>query len=101
MFRKEPMYIQDNMYLRLLEPFDNGSIVGGEMVEELIFVIFLSRPEIRICMPSNSYIHEPTKEPTAGQEYIKRFKEMSFRMNWGRYLRAWPEHLIPWNQSIE
>jgi hypothetical protein len=37
-FRKNPMYTQDNIEIRLLEPIDNGTIVEGDMVEEFIFV---------------------------------------------------------------
>jgi hypothetical protein len=33
-FRKKPMHTQDNMDLRFLESFDNGTIVVVEMVEE-------------------------------------------------------------------
>jgi hypothetical protein len=82
-FRNKPMYTQDDMDLRLLEPFDNGTIVGGEMIEELIFVNYITVPELGIRMPSNSYVHESAKEPTAGQGYIKQIKEMRLSMNWG------------------
>jgi hypothetical protein len=34
-----------------LEPFDNGTIVEEEMVEELIFVNFITIPEVGIRMP--------------------------------------------------
>jgi hypothetical protein len=34
-FRKKPLYTQDGMDLQLLAPFDNGTILGGEMIEEL------------------------------------------------------------------
>jgi hypothetical protein len=81
-FRKKPIYTQDDMDLRLLAPFDDGTIVVGEMVEELIFINFINGPKLGIRLPSNSYIHESAKEPMAGQAYVKRFTEMSFRMNW-------------------
>jgi hypothetical protein len=62
--RKYPMYTQDNIDLRLLEPFGNGTIVEEEMVEESIFVNFITGSEVGKHMPPNSYIHESAKEPT-------------------------------------
>jgi hypothetical protein len=88
-FRKKPMYTQDNMDLRLLAPFDDGSIVEGE----LIFVKFITGPELRICMPSLTYLNYSAKEPTVGQAYVEQYKEMRFRMNWGRHLTPWSDHL--------
>jgi hypothetical protein len=51
-FRKKPMYTQADMDLRLLAPFEEGTIVEGEVVEELIFVNFITGPELGIQMPS-------------------------------------------------
>jgi hypothetical protein len=56
-FRKKSMYTQDNMDLRLLEPFNDGTIVGGVMGEELIFVNFITGQDLGIHMPF-SYVHE-------------------------------------------
>jgi hypothetical protein len=81
-FRKKPMYTQDNMDLQLLAPLDDGTIVEGQVAEELIFVNFITGPELGICLPSLSHLHELAKEPTMGQSYIERYKEMMFRMNW-------------------
>jgi hypothetical protein len=100
-FRKKPMYTQDNMDLRLLAPFDNGTIVEGEVVEELIFVNFITGPELGMRMPSLTYLHESAKEPTAGQAYVEWYKEMRFHMNWSRHLTPWPEHLQSCNQMLE
>jgi hypothetical protein len=66
------------------------------MVEEFIFVNFITGPEVGIRMPSNSYMHESANGQTEGQEYIKQFNDMKLRMNWGRHLTPWPEHLQPW-----
>jgi hypothetical protein len=79
----------------LLAPFDS-TIVGGEMIEELILVNFITGPELRMRMPSLTYLHESAKEPTAGQAYVERYKEMRFHMNWSRHLTPWPEHLQSW-----
>jgi hypothetical protein len=57
-FRKKPMYIQDNMDLQLLAPFDDGTIVEGAGVEELILVNFITGPELGIQMPSLTYLHD-------------------------------------------
>jgi hypothetical protein len=92
-FRKKPMYTQEDMDLRLLAPFDDGTVVGGEMIEELIVVNFITGPELGIHMQSLSYLHESAKEPTVGQSYVKRFKEMIFRVSCSRHLTPWPEHL--------
>jgi hypothetical protein len=99
-FRKKPMYTQDDMDLRLLAPFDDGTIVGGEMVEELIIINFIIGLELGIRMPSLTYLHESAKEPTAGQAYVKRYTEMRLCMNWSRHLTPWPEHLFSWNQTL-
>jgi hypothetical protein len=64
--RKKPMYTQDNMDIQLLEPFDNSTIVGEEMVEELIIVNFITGSEVGICMPPNSYMHESAKGTIRG-----------------------------------
>jgi hypothetical protein len=52
-FRKKPMYTQDKMEIQLLELFDNGTIIEEEMVEELIFVNFITGPEVGVFMPPN------------------------------------------------
>jgi hypothetical protein len=70
-FRKKPMYNQDDMDLRLLAPFDDGTIVEGEMVEELTFVNLITGPELGICLPSLSHLHESAKDPTLGQTYVE------------------------------
>jgi hypothetical protein len=57
-FRKKHMYTQDDRDLRLLAPFDDGTIVEGEVVEELIFVNFITGPELGIRMSSLTYIEE-------------------------------------------
>jgi hypothetical protein len=85
---------QDDMDLRLLAPFDDGTIEEGEMVEELTFVNFITRLELRICLPSLSHLHESAKDPTLGQTYVEENEEMRFRMNWGRHLIPWPNHLF-------
>jgi hypothetical protein len=100
-FRKKPMYNQDNMDLRLLAPFDDSTIVEGEMVEELTFVNFITGPELGIRVPTLSHLHESIKDPTTGQTYVKQNKEMRFRMNWGRHLTPWPHHLRVWNCTEE
>jgi hypothetical protein len=66
------MYTKDDMALRLLAPFDNGTIVEGEVVEELIFVNFITGPELGIRMPSLTYLHESAKEPMMCQAYVKQ-----------------------------
>jgi hypothetical protein len=38
---------------------------------------------------------------TMGQSYVERYKEMRFRMNWGRHLTPWPNHLMPCNRTEE
>jgi hypothetical protein len=58
------------MDLRLLAPFNDGTIVEGEVVEELIFVNFITGPELGIQMPSLTYLHESAKDPTMGQTYV-------------------------------
>jgi hypothetical protein len=63
-FRKKPMYNQEDLEIQLLEPFNYGTIVKEEMTEKLIFVNFISGPEVGICMPPNTYIHEVEKEAT-------------------------------------
>jgi MFS superfamily sulfate permease-like transporter len=93
-FRKKPMYNQDDMDLRLLAPFDDGTIVAGEMVEEITFVNFITGPVLGICLSSLSHLHESANDPTLGQTYVERNKEMRFRMNWGRQLTPCPNHLI-------
>jgi hypothetical protein len=100
MFRKKPMYTQDGMYLRLLAPFDDGTIVEGVDVEELIFFNFVTGPELGIQMPSLTHLHESAKEPTMGQTYVEENKEMRFRMNWGCHLTPWPNHLRDWNRTV-
>jgi hypothetical protein len=70
--RKKPMYTQDNMDLRFLAPFDDGTIVEGEVVEELTFVNVITVPELGIRMPSLTYLHESAKEPTESQSYVER-----------------------------
>jgi hypothetical protein len=92
--RKNPMYNQDDMDLRLLALFEDGTIVEGEMVEELTFVNFITRPELGICLSSLSHLHESATDPTLGQTYVERNEEMRFRMNWGRHLTPWPNHLF-------
>jgi hypothetical protein len=42
--RKKAMYTQEDMDLQLLAPCDDGTIVEGEAVEELIFVNFITGP---------------------------------------------------------
>jgi hypothetical protein len=84
-----------------LSPFDDGTIVEGEVVEELIFVNFITGPELGIQMPSLTYLHESAQEPTMGQTYVEENKEMRFRMNWGRHLTPWPNHLRDWNRTVE
>jgi hypothetical protein len=100
-FRKKPMYTQDNVDLRLLAPFDNGTIIEGEIIEVLIFVNFITGPELGIRMPSLTYLHEPAKKHTAGQAYVETYKEMRFCMNWGRHLTPWTEHLREWNRTFD
>jgi hypothetical protein len=100
-FKKKPMYTQDDMDLRLLAPFDDGPIVEGEVVEELIFVNFITGLELGIQMPSLTYLHESAKQPTMGQTYVEEDKELRFRMNWGRHLTPWPNHLSKWNRTEE
>jgi hypothetical protein len=100
-FRKKPMYTQDDMDLRFLALFDDGTIVEGQVVEELIFVNFITGPELGIRLPSLTHLHESAKELTMGQSYVERYKEMRFRMNWGRHLTPWPNHLNKWNRTEE
>jgi hypothetical protein len=69
-FRNKPMYTQDDMDLRLLAPFDDGTIEEGEVVEELSSVNFITGPELGIQMPSLTHLHESAKEPTMGQTYV-------------------------------
>jgi hypothetical protein len=73
----------------------------GEMIEELIFVNFITRPELGIRMPSLTYLYESAKEPTAGQAYVEQYKEIRFRMNWGCHLTPWPGHLVSWNCTLD
>jgi hypothetical protein len=47
-FRKKQMYTQDDMDLQLLAPFDDGTIVEGELVEVLTFINFITGPELGI-----------------------------------------------------
>jgi hypothetical protein len=61
------MYDQDDMDLRLLAPFDDGTIVEVEVVEELTFINFITGPELGICLPTLSHLHESAKDPTMGQ----------------------------------
>jgi hypothetical protein len=100
-FRKKPMYTQDDTDLGLLATFDDGIIVEGEMIEELIFVNFITGPELGIRIPSLTYLHESAKEPTVGQAYVEEYKEMMFRMNWGCHLTSCPEHLQDWNRKLD
>jgi hypothetical protein len=51
---EKPMFTQDNMDLRLIEPFDDGTIVAGEVVDDLVFTNFITGPEIGTCLPSLS-----------------------------------------------
>jgi hypothetical protein len=71
------------------------------MIEELIFDNFITGLELGIRMPSLTYLHESAKEPTAGQAYVEDYKEMRFRMNWGRNLTLWPEHLRDRNRTLD
>jgi hypothetical protein len=71
------------------------------VIDELIFINFITGLDLGVRMPSNSYIHESAKGPTVGQVYVKTYKEMRFRMNWGRHLTPCPEHLHTWNQTVE
>jgi hypothetical protein len=87
-FRKKPMYNQDNMDLRLMAPFDDGTIVEGAMVEELTMGNFITGVE-------------SAKDPAMGQAYVERNEEMTFRKNWGRHLKPWPNHLFDWNRTEE
>jgi hypothetical protein len=100
-FRKKPMYDQDDMDLRLLAPFDDGTIVEGTMADELIMGNFITGPELGICMPSLSHLHESAKEPLFGQRYIEETKEMKLHMHWGCRLTPWPNHLFHWNRTEE
>jgi hypothetical protein len=100
-FRKKPMYDQDDMDLRLLAPFDDGTIVEGTMADELTMGNFITGPELGICMPSLSHLHESAKEPSFGQRYIEENKEMKLRMHWGRYLMPWPSHLFEEDRTEE
>jgi hypothetical protein len=70
-FRKKPMYDQDDMDLRLLAPFDDGTIVEGAMVDELTMGNFITGPEIGKCLPSLTHLHESAKDPTLGQTYVE------------------------------
>jgi hypothetical protein len=89
-FRKKPMYNHDYMDLRLLALFDDGTIVAGEVVDELVFTNFITGQELGICLPSLLHLHESAKDPTLGQKYVKENDEMTFRMNWSRHLTPWP-----------
>jgi hypothetical protein len=100
-FRKKPMYSQDDMDLRLLAPFDDGTIVEGAMVEELTMGNFITGPELVICLPTLSHLHESIKDTTMGQTYVEENKEMRFRMNWGRRLIPWPTHLFEEDRTEE
>jgi hypothetical protein len=95
------LYNQDDMDLRLLAPFEDGTIVEGEMVEELTFVNLISGLELGIYLPSLSHLHESAKDPTLGQTYVEDNKEIRFRMQWGRHLKPWPNHLFDWNRTEE
>jgi hypothetical protein len=88
------MYNQDDMDLQLLAPFDDGNIVDGATVEELTMVNFITGPELGICLPTLSHLHESIKDPTLGQTYVEENKEMRFRMSWGRNFIPWPNHSI-------
>jgi hypothetical protein len=99
--RKKPMYTQDDMDLRFLAPFDDGTIVEGEVVEVLTFVNFITGPELGMQLPSLTYLHESAKEPTMGQKYVEANKEMRLRMTWGRHLTPWPNHLRDRNHTVE
>jgi hypothetical protein len=55
------------MEIGLLEPFDNSTIIEGEVAEELIFVNFITGLEVGTFMPPNAYINELAKDPTEGQ----------------------------------
>jgi hypothetical protein len=58
-FRKKPMYTQDDMDLQLLAPFEDGTIVGGEMVEELIIINFITDWSSEyICHHSHTYMSQ-------------------------------------------
>jgi hypothetical protein len=65
-FRKKPMYNQDDMDLRLLAPFNDGTIVEGEVLEELTFVNFITGLELGIPLPSLSHLHESAKDTMMG-----------------------------------
>jgi hypothetical protein len=69
------------MDLRLLAPFDDGTIVEGTMADELIMGNFITGSELGIFMPSLSHLHESAKEPSFGQIYIEENKEMKLRMH--------------------
>jgi hypothetical protein len=79
-FRKKPMYDQDDMDLRLLAPFDDGTIVEAAMADELTMGNFITGSELGIYLPSLSHLHESANDPTLGQTYIERNDEMTFRM---------------------
>jgi hypothetical protein len=100
-FRKKPMYGQDDMDLQLLAPLEDGTIVEGAMVEELTMGNFITGPKLGICLPTLSHLHESIKDPTMGQTYVEEFKEMRFRMNWGRRMIPWPTHLFEEDRTEE
>jgi hypothetical protein len=52
---------------------DDCTIVEGEVVEELIFVNFITVPELGTLMPSLTHLHES----------------------------AWPNHVISWNRTVD
>jgi hypothetical protein len=70
-FRKKLMCNQDDMDLQWMAPFDDGTIVEGEMVEELTFVNFITGPELGICLPSLSHLHQSAMDPMLGQTYVE------------------------------
>jgi hypothetical protein len=96
---KNKTYVQSRQY---------GSTIAGTVQRRYYRrrrngrrVNFITGPELGICLPSLSHLHESTKDPTLGQTYVEENKEMSFGMNWGRHLIPWPNHLFDWNCTEE